>query len=133
MKNYEEIKCKVKYNYSIIVVRMPEEMRAALQKCFTPSHYKMKRRSFRKKLGMFRKNYWFIIFYFGDYGPFKDRPGANISNTFLPNTTLLESSGCSLKLKNLHYIKFNKVDFGDLNVRDHLLIGIRCEKDNIIN
>ena len=29
MKNYYEMKCEVKYNYRIIIVRMPAQMRAA--------------------------------------------------------------------------------------------------------
>ena len=41
--------------YSIIIVRMPAEMRTALNKFFEPHHYKMKRRSTREKLDIFRK------------------------------------------------------------------------------
>ena len=36
MKNYEEIKCEVIYNYTIIIVEMHEKMRAAINKFFTP-------------------------------------------------------------------------------------------------
>ena len=50
MNDYEEITVCVKLNITIIV-----PMPGVLNKFFT---------SFHKKLGVFRKNYWFIIFPF---------------------------------------------------------------------
>ena len=45
--------CDVKYNYSTMIVFFkPGEMSAALNKFFTPRHYKMNRQAPAKNLGV---------------------------------------------------------------------------------
>ena len=75
MKNHQNIKCEVKYNYAIIIVRMPEEMRAALNKSFAPRHYKMKGDATAKNQGVFRKIKSFLFLRFGYCRPFERCPG----------------------------------------------------------
>ena len=47
--------CEVKYNYNIIIVRMPGKMRVALNKFFAPRHYKMNMQAPAKNLGVLIK------------------------------------------------------------------------------
>ena len=97
------------------IVRMPGVLNKFLQ-------------AFTKKLGVFQKNYWFVIFPVRQLWILEGGHKANVSNAFLLNTNLLESSGF-LKLNTLP--KFNKVSFGGRNLRAHTLEGIRCEKDKM--
>ena len=86
----------------------------------------------RKMWACFKKIIGLLFFRFDDCGPFKNGPRANISDIFLPNTILLGSLILFFEIK-IPDVKFNKVSSGGLNIPDHLLTGIRCQKDNTTN
>ena len=62
---------------------MHREMRAALNKFFTPNHYKMRGESPANIWKFLEKYNGFLFFRFDDCGPFKGGPWANISYDFL--------------------------------------------------
>ena len=76
-------------------------------KIFTPRHYKLNRQSSQEKFGI-KKKINCLIFFRGPFeggaativecGPFEGGAGANVSNTFLLNRTLLGFLGYFLKL-----------------------------------